>query len=109
MKYNVKITPLALSHLCEIVKYISEILLVPETALKWLDALQIAIAKLNSMPKRHPLVDEEPWHTKGIRKFSVKGFCVYYLVMEETKTVSVTAVVYGRRDQIAALKEIDEQ
>lgn len=107
MTYKVKIMPLALSQLSETVKYISEILLVPDTAMKWLDTLQNAIAKLNSMPERHPLVEEEPWRSKGIRKFLVKGFFIYYLVMEEIKTVSVTSVVYGRQNQIAALKQLD--
>lgn len=50
MTYKVKIMPLALSQLSATTKYISEILLVPDTAMKWLDTLQNAIAKLNSMP-----------------------------------------------------------
>ena len=33
----------------------------------------------------------------------VKNFLVYYLVDEEKKVVWITAVIYGRRDQIAAL------
>lgn len=37
----------------------------------------------------------------------VKGFIVYYLINEEIKTVTVIAVVYGRRDQLNALKETD--
>lgn len=109
MEYKVKITPFALSQLSETVKYISEILLVPETALKWLDVLQSSIASLNAMPNRYPLVDEEPWHTRGIRRFPVKGFLVYYLVNEEHKAVTVTAVIYGRRDQIQFLKQLEEE
>lgn len=108
MEYKVKITPLALSQLAETVKYISEILLVPETAGKWIDTLQTAIASLSNLPNRFPLTEEEPWHSRGIRKFPVKGFIVYYLVNEENKTATVTAVVYGRRDQISALKQADE-
>ena len=33
----------------------------------------------------------------------VKNFLVYYLVDEEKKVVWITAVIYGRRDQIVAL------
>lgn len=108
MEYKVKITPLALSQLSETVKYISDILLVPETAAKWLDVLHKGIASLSSMPCRFPLTDEESWHSRGIRKLPIKGFLVYYLVSDERKTVTVTAVVYGRRDQIAALKQLDD-
>lgn len=108
MDYKVKITPLALSQLSETVKYISEILLVPETAGKWLDTLQREIASLSSMPNRFPLTDEEPWHSRGIRRYPVKGFIVYYLVDEKSRTVTVTSVIYGRRDQIDALKQLDD-
>ena len=109
MEYKVKITPLAYAQLAETVNYISNILLVPETAAKWLDVLQTSIKSLSSMPNRFPLTEEQPWHERGIRKLNVKGFFVYYLVNEEGKTVTVTAVVYGRRDQIGVLKELDEE
>ena len=108
MEYKVKITPFAVSQLSETVKYISDVLLVPETAAKWLDVLQSSIKSLSSMPNRFPLTEEQPWREKGIRKLNVKGFLVYYLVDEERKTVTVTAVVYGRRDQISALKELND-
>ena len=108
MEYKVKITPFAFSQLAETATYISDVLLVPETVAKWLDVLQSAIASLSSMPGRFPLTEEQPWREKGIRKLTVKGFFVYYLVDEAQKTVTVTAVIYGRREQISALKELDE-
>ena len=84
-------------------RYISHILLVPETARKWADTLQSEIAKLDFMPTRYPITEEEPWHKKGIRKMSFKNFLVYYLIDEEKDAVWVTAVVYGRRDKIVDL------
>ncbi len=38
----------------------------------------------------------------------VKNFLVYYLIDEKKKTVWVTAVIYGRRDQIAALLDMSQ-
>ncbi len=108
MEYKVKITPFALSQLSETVKYISEELCVPEIAQKWLDTLHSSIGSLSAMPKRFPLVEEQPWRDRGIRKLIVKGFLVYYLIDEAKKTVTVAAVVYGRRDRIAALKEFED-
>lgn len=107
MEYKVKISPLALSQLSETLQYISGVLLAPETALKWLDVLQKEISSLSSMPNRYPLTEEQPWREKGVRKFTVKGFLVYYIVNEENKVVTVIAVVYGRRDQINALKQLE--
>ncbi len=106
MPYEVKLTSQAIGQIEETVQYISKILLTPETARKWTDTLQREIEKLGSMPSRFPLTEEEPWRTKGIRKMPVKNFLVYYLVDEEKKTVWITAVIYGSRDQIEALSDI---
>ena len=106
MRYEVKLTVQAIGQMEEAVQYISKILLEPETARKWADTLQCEIEKLDTMPSRYPLTDEEPWHTKGIRKMPVKNFLVYYLVDEKKKAVWITAVIYGRRDQIAALLDM---
>ena len=106
MWYEVKLTAQAVGQIEETVQYISRILLKPETARKWADTLQHEIEKLDSMPLRYPLTEEEPWRTKGIRKMLVKNFLVYYLVDEEKKVVWITAVIYGRRNQIAALLDM---
>lgn len=103
MDYQVMLTPQAIEQLQQTVLYIAQTLQQPQTAKRWADLIYKEIAGLNFMPSRYPLTDEEPWRTKGIHKLTVKNFLVYYLVEEETKTVSVTAVVYGRRDQLAAL------
>ena len=78
----------------------------PETARKWADTLQYEIGKLDSMPSRYPLTEEEPWRTKGIRKMPVKNVLVYFFVDKEKKVVWIMAVIYGRRDQIAALLDV---
>lgn len=103
MRYEVKLTSQAIVQIEAIVQYISKVLSVPETARKWADALQSEIAKLDSMPSRYPLTEEEPWHTNGIHKMPFKNFLVYYLIDEDKKSVWITAVIYGRRDQIATL------
>ena len=61
------------------------------------------------MPRRFPLVDEEPWRTEGIHKMTVDNFIVYYWVNDDTETVWITAVVYGRRDQLAALRDMPKE
>ncbi len=106
MRYEVKLTTQAIGQVEETVQYISKTLLEPGTARKWADTLQREIGKLDAMPSRYPLTQEEPWRTNGIRKMPVKNFLVYYLVDEEKKTVWITAVVYGRRDQLTALSEV---
>ena len=106
MDYSVKLTPHAIVQIQETIAYISKVLLVPETATAWADYLQKEIATLDSMPARYPLTEEEPWRSKGVRKMPVKNFIVYYLIDEGQKTVWITTVVYGRRDQLNALKNM---
>ena len=105
MRYEVRLTAQAIGQIEETVHYLSKTLLVPEIAQKWVDVLQSEIQKLGSLPARHPLTEEEPWHTRGIRKMPVKNFLVYYRIDEEKSAVWITAVLYGRRDRIPALIE----
>lgn len=106
MEYSVKLTPHAIVQIQETIAYISKVLLVPETARAWSDYLQKEIAGLSTMPARFSAVDEEPWRSRGYRKMLVKNFIVYYYADDETKTVWVTAVVYGRRDRLNVLKDM---
>lgn len=105
-EYSVKLTPHAIIQIQEAIAYISKVLLAPETAMLWANRLEKEISKLGTMPARFPLTDREPWKTIGYRKMSVKNFLVYYFTDEKAKTVWVTTVVYAKRDQLNALKEI---
>ena len=101
MEYQVKLTDYAVEQLQEIVSYIS-----PETARRWLERVKLEISSLRTMPNRYPLTPEEPWRSEGIHKMPVENFLVYYWINEAEKTVWVTVVVYGRRDQIQALRDM---
>lgn len=100
MEYEVRLTAQA------VMTYISHTLLEPGIARRWSDYLEREIRSLKQHPARYPLTPEEPWHTYGVRKMIVKNFFVYYLIEEDKRQVAVTAVIYGRRDQIAALREM---
>ena len=104
MQYSVKLTPRAIVQIQEIVSYISKVLMVPNTAEKWADHLENEIASLDTMPERHPVVDFEPWKSRGYHVMPVKNFLIYYYI--SNSIVWVTAVVYGKRDQLSALIDI---
>lgn len=105
--YEVRVTRQAMEQMREIVHYISKELLEPEAADQLLDKIQEAIVSLSTMPKRHALIEEEPWRHEGVRKIVVKNFLIYYWVDEENHKVQVTAVIYNRRDQLRALLNMD--
>ena len=108
MTYAVKITDYAIEQMQAAVTYISKVLQEPAVARKWLAALKQEISGLSTMPLRFPLVEEEPWRTSGVRKMLVGNFIVYYWPDEPAKIVWVMAVIYGRRDQLAALRNMPQ-
>lgn len=106
-EYKVKITPQASAHMRDIFNYISNTLKEPVVAEGLLDKLQENILSLGIMPKRIAFVDEEPCKSHGIHKMPVKNFIVYFWINEELKQVHIIAVIYGRRDQLEQLKQMD--
>ena len=109
MSYQVKMTYNAISQLRDIVEYISVFLGEDDIAKHWSDRIKKAIFSLDQMPFRYPLVNEEPWRSEGIHRMVVENFIVYYWVSLDTSTVWISAIVYGRRDQINALRKIKKE
>ena len=105
-QYAVKIMPLAEGHIKKIADYISFQLMAPLAADNWLVAVGKQIKSLSTFPSSHPLVDKEPWRSKGVRKLLIKNFIAYFKVDEEKKLVSVIGVVYGKTDQLKQLKQM---
>ena len=106
-EYEVRVTRQALEQIKEIVHYISNDLMAPDAAHNLLDKMKAEITKLSRFPKKHDLIDEEPWRTEGVRKIVVKNFLIYYWVDDENNRVQVTAVIYSRRDQTKQLSNMD--
>ena len=105
-QYEVKITEPAQRQLQEIIRYNAGDLQEKRTAIRMLDTLEKEILSLSTLPNRVALTEEEPWHSAGIRKLSVKNYLVYSWVNEDQKQVQITAVVYGRRDQRNVLQNM---
>lgn len=82
MEYSVRLAPHAIVQIQEAVSYISKVLNEPNTANSWADYLQKEINKLDSMPARFPLVENEKWAAKGIRKFPVKTLSFITILMK---------------------------
>ena len=106
-KYEIKVTRQELEQMREIAHYISYDLMAPEAADNLLDDLKASILKLSVLPKKYPLIEEEPWRSEGVRKIVVKNFLVYYWIDEEYNKVQVTAEIYSKRDQIKQLKNME--
>ncbi len=106
MEYRVKLTNYAIEQMQETVSYISKVLLSPDIAHGWSDKIMNELATLKFLPSRHVLVEDEPWRSEGIHKLPIQNFIAYYWVDESSMTVWVTAIIYGKRDQLAALQRM---
>lgn len=101
--YNIEISEPAEKDLYKIGVYISKELLEPETAKRVISKIAKGINSLEEMPLRNTLVLDERLAHKGIRKILVDNYIVFYIVTEESKTVTIIRILYGRRDWINLL------
>ena len=98
MKYKVMYTAGAKKDLRNIFRYISEELLAPENAAGQTERIMTAIRKLDTMPNRNRLYEEEPWQSQGLRYFAVRNYLIFYYPDETKATVYAVRVIYGGQD-----------
>lgn len=106
--YEVIMTPDATKDLMELRDYITDVLLVPETALQYIRSVRETVSKLEYMAASIAPVLDEPWHSRGIRRVSARNFNVYYRIQEEEKRVYVLNIIYHKRDQFRMLTQIKD-
>ena len=106
-RYLVKTTTQADEHVLEYAEYIRDELMNPKAARKFVNDIRTAVKSLNSMPQRNPLTDKKPWCDMGIRRMPVRGYIVYYRIVEDISEVHVVGVVYGKRNQIEQLADMN--
>ena len=97
--YDVLVTPDAYDDLSNIRNYIAHGLGSPEAARSELRSIRKTISSLSSMPSRTREVEEEPWHSRGVRRIISGKFFVYFRIDEESGTVYVLNVLYARSGQ----------
>ena len=98
MEYKVMYTAGAKKDLRNIFRYISEELLTSENAVGQTEQIMEAVRKLDTMPKRNRLYEEEPWHSRGLRFFPVDNYLVFYKTDDKTKIVYVVRIMYSGCD-----------
>lgn len=96
-EWNVILSPEFKQEFKDIYSYIAEVLRAPEAARKQVGRILEQVKNLNEMPKKFPLVEIEPWHSRGLRRLVVDNYIVFYIPIESTKEVVVFHVFYGGR------------
>ena len=105
--YKIILTPDAEEDLVELRNYIADVLLARDTARNYIRTIRKEIGSLSELPARYKPVDDEPWHSRGIRRIMANNFFVYYRIDEDRKQVFVLNVIYARRDQLRMLEQMN--
>ena len=96
--YTVRYAPQALDDLRDLYSYVAFSPKEPATAQKLVNRIRKAASSLDALPRRHPVVDWEPWQSMGMHRFTVEDFLLFYLIDQSTRTVTLVRIVYGGRD-----------
>ena len=104
--YTVFITPDAEQELNELDDYITFELLAPDTAITYIAFIKKELYTLSYMPKRYKLMDNEPWHSRGVRRMNAKNFAVFFSVLDDFREVYIQNVIYQKRDIPQVLRDL---
>ncbi len=96
--YSVIYSSKAKDDLIEIYSYIAFDLQVPDIAEGQVNRIRKTIRSLDFMPSRYITVEWEPWKSMRMHQVPVDNFVVYYVVNDDSRTVTVIRIFYGGRD-----------
>ena len=103
MIYKIELTLLAYADLEEILNYISIDLCSLQIALDQLNRIENCIKSLDHMPERFHKYKNYKHGVFDLRTVSIDNYNIFYFVDKNTETVTVTRVLYGKRDIDALL------
>ena len=98
MKYEVQSTDIARLDLKNIYIYIADTLLEPVIAEKQYSRIEKAVYSLDTMPERFRQYEIEPWRSRKLRIMTVDNYLVFYTVDNKNRIVTVTRIMYGKRN-----------
>ncbi len=102
--YKLVFADVALQDIRTAALYISETLMNKEAANKLLDAVDEKVGALAETPYINPLVRDSILAANGFRFQLVNNYMAFYIIHEDTKTVSIIRFQHSRRDWISFLK-----
>ncbi len=76
--YEVIITPEAENDLDRLFAYIALELKAPETAFNYAHDIRAELSTLRNTPKRFRIVDDEPWHSRKLRRMNARNFAAFF-------------------------------
>ena len=105
-EYDLIITPEAEGDLDQLGAYITFELKAPETAFSYVRDIRTELSTLRKAPKRFRVVDDEPWHSRGLRRMNARNFAAFFIILEQEGTVFVQNIIYQKRNLPKVLAEL---
>jgi plasmid stabilization system protein ParE len=96
LTYDIWLTDRAKNNIREIFRYISLVILAPDTASEQVDRISEMISTLDTFPKRIKRVEYEPHRSIGYRIIWIDNYSVAFVIKDNV--VFVTNIVYTYSD-----------
>ena len=96
--YRIIVTGPAANDLNKAVLYIANELNNKDAALNLIEETEKTVHSLSEMPGRYPLVQDTTLAELGIRMVPIKNYLVFYVIREETKSITILRFLYARRN-----------
>ena len=105
MAFQAKLSEQAAIDLDDIIRYICEDLLNPQSAENFFKAVNEKLELISEHPYIYPLHHDERLRSEGYRFVAIGNYLIFYLVDDERSIVNVARILYGRRDLQTAFIE----
>ena len=98
MEYKIKLSKEATEDLDDIIGYIINVLKNPIAANNLLTEIEDSYSILSNAPESFAYCEDQRLRMLGYRKIPVKNYIIFYKVDNESETVYILRVIYGRRE-----------
>ena len=102
-KYDIKLSIKAKDDLKSIVLYIKNDLNEPSIARKYANIIKMEIKKLEYLPQKFAIIDDDAVKDLNMRKLIIKNYSAFYRINEEKKIVNVERILYSASNWINKL------
>lgn len=79
----------------------------PISAKNTVNCINKSFELLELMPEIHPVYDNEPWKSKGVRIYHEKKYRIFYRINYKKGTVTINRIIPAGMDIDRALSETD--
>ena len=98
MGFKVKFSHQAAQDLSDIIRYISDTLINPPAAVHFYDCVSQKLDTISQNPRIYPLSRDKSLSSQGYRAAVIGNYLMFYLVNDESETINIARVIYGKRD-----------